>query len=70
MIENNILSLIQKIRKYTKEKLHTIESFRKSILDMAKIYLNFVLQDAQKYIEKAFKCLDAFDFFSKYINKI
>ena len=70
LIKNDILPLIQKIREYTKEKLFTINSYYESILNMAKSYLNFFLQDAQIYIEKAFKCLEAFDYFNKYINKV
>ena len=71
LIEKGILSKIIKIRKYTKDKLNTIQSFYDSILNMTKKYLNLLLQNAKDYLSSTSKCLDnTFDYFLEYIEKI
>ena len=70
LIGNKLLELIVKIRIYTKEKLYTINAFYGVILNMSKKHLNLLLQDAKGYLSKTFKCLDAFDYFIQYIDKI
>ena len=58
LIEKGLLSNIKKIRKYTKDKLNTIQSFYDSILNMTKKYLNLLLQNAKEYLSSTSKCLD------------
>ena len=71
LIEKGLLSNIKKIRKYTKDKLNTIQSFYDSILNMTKKYLNLLLQNAKEYLSTTSKCLDnTFDYFLEYIEKI
>ena len=70
LIGNKLFFLIEKIRVYTKEKIFSVQSFYNSILNATKMYLNLLLKSARNYISESLKCLDAFDYFIQYIDKI
>ena len=70
LIVNNLLSLINKIRKYTIEKIDNFQSVYDTIKNMAKKYINLFKQDVQKYLNENFKLMKGFDYFLDYINMI
>ena len=70
LIVNNLLSLINKIRRYTIEKIDNFQSVYDTIKNMAKKYINLFKQDVQKYLNENFKLMKGFDYFLDYINMI
>jgi hypothetical protein len=70
LIVNNLLSLINKIRRYTIEKIDNFQSVYDTIKNMAKKYINLFKQDVQKYLNENFKLMKGFDYFLDYIDMI